>query len=265
MKIAACQMVSGTDKRENLREIERLTALAAAEGAKVAVFPEFAMYDTLNLDAEFLGESESLDGKFVTELKRVSAEHGIVIVAGMHEEIEGEDRAFNTLVAVHPEAGVAAVYHKQHLYDAFGFKESDFIRPGAVSEPVTFDVDGVKIGLLTCYDLRFPEISRRHTDAGVHVLLYPAAWVPGPRKEDHWNTLSRARAIENTIYVVAVTQGPPTVGTGGTIIIDPMGLTLGELGEANGIIVAAIEPDRVEAVRGFNPSLANRRYAVAPA
>lgn len=265
MKIAACQMVSGTDKVENLRLIAGLAAEAAAEGASVAVFPEFAMYDTPNLTAEFLGEAESLDGSFVTALKQIAREHGLVIVAGMHESIEGEDRAFNTLVAVRPDGEVAGVYHKQHLYDAFGFKESDFIRPGTLSDPVTVDVDGVRIGLLTCYDLRFPEASRRHADAGVHALLYPAAWVPGPRKEDHWNTLSRARAIENTVYVVAVSQGPPTVGTGGSIIVDPTGLTLGELGEASGVIVAKIDPARVAAVRDFNPSLANRRYTVAAA
>lgn len=264
MKIAAGQIVSGTDKSENLAEIAKLAAKAAAEGAQVVVFPEFAMYDTPSLDQAFLDEAEPLDGAFVTALGKLADELNITLIAGMHERIEGVDRAFNTLVAVAPASGLIGVYHKQHLYDAFGFKESDFICPGVLDDPTMIEIYGVKIGLLTCYDLRFPEAARKHADAGVHVLVYPAAWMPGPRKEDHWNTLARARAIENTIYVAAISQGPP-VGTGGSLIIDPTGLVLGEIGEANGIVVATIDPERIEVVRSFNPSLANRRYTVIPA
>lgn len=265
MKIAACQIVSGTDKSANLAEIERLAREAAAEGAKLAVFPEFAMYDTPTLSKEFLAQAEPLDGAFVTALKRIASDHGISIVAGMHEQIVSEDRAYNTLVAVDPERGVVGIYRKQHLYDAFGFMESDYICPGGTDAPTTFELDGITVGLLTCYDLRFPEAARVHADAGVDVLVYPAAWVPGPRKEDHWKTLARARAIENTIYVAAISQGPPTVGTGGSLIVDPTGLVLGELGEANGLVIARIDPERIEKVRSFNPSLKNRRYAVVPA
>lgn len=265
MKIAACQMASGTDKNENLKEIARLTAEAAAEGADLAVFPEFAMHYPPVLSKEFLADAESLDGHFVGELKKLAVQHGLTIIAGMHEEIPGDERAFNTLVAVGPDGELKGVYHKQHLYDAFGLVESDYICPAPLDGPVTFELDGVKIGLLTCYDIRFPEAARRHADAGVDLLVYPAAWAPGPRKEDHWNTLARARAIENTIYVAAVSQGPPIAGTGGSLIIDPMGLVLGELGEASGVAVARIDAARVEHVRSFNPSLKNRRYTVTPA
>lgn len=264
MKIAASQIVSGTNKAENLVEIARLAAQAASDGADLAVFPEFAMYYTPRQDSAFVQQAESLDGEFVTALRKIADEHGIMLIAGMHEKIDGEDRAYNTLVAVAPQDGLVGVYHKQHLYDAFGYKESDFIRPGELDGPITIEVGDVKVGLLTCYDLRFPEAARTHADAGVHVLVYPAAWMPGPRKEDHWNTLARARAIENTMYVAAISQGPP-FGTGGTLIVDPMGLVLGEIGEANGIAVAHIEPERIEKVRSFNPSLANRRYAVSSA
>lgn len=264
MKIAAGQIVSGANKSENLAEIERLTALAASDGADLVVFPEFAMYYTPMQHPEFLRQAETLDGDFVSALARIANSHDVMLVAGMHERIEGEDRAYNSLVVVSPQAGLTNVYRKQHLYDAFGFKESDFLLPGEVKSPTTFEVKGVKVGLLTCYDLRFPEAARMHADAGVQVLAYPAAWMPGPRKEDHWNTLARARAIENTIYVAAVSQGPP-LGTGGSLLIDPNGLVLGELGESNGVIAANIEPERVEQVRAFNPSLVNRRYTVSPA
>lgn len=264
MRIAACQIISGTDKAVNLRQIEQLAGEAAAEGADLAIFPEFAMYAVPALSSEFLTQAETLDGAFVGELKRIASEHGIAIVAGMHEAIDGEDRAYNTLVAVDAEGRILGAYRKQHLYDAFGYRESDFICPGPLEAPVTIEVSGVTAGLLTCYDLRFPEAARTHADAGVHVLLFPAAWVPGPRKEDHWKTLARARAIENTIYVAAISQGPPKVGTGGSLIIDPFGLVLGELGEANGVAVARIDPARIEQVRAVNPSLANRRYGVEP-
>lgn len=261
MKLAICQMVSGADKEANLREIERLTELATAEGAQLAVFPEFAMFDVPQLDAAFVAQAEPLDGPFVTRLSELAARTGVAIVAGMLEAIPGEERGYNTLVLVTPEGGLSSVYHKAHLYDAFGFTESAHIRPGDLEGPVTFEIGDAKVGMLTCYDLRFPEAAREHADAGADVLLYPAAWVPGPRKEDHWNTLARARAIENTLYVAAVSQGP-SIGTGGSIVVDPMGMTLCEIGERSGIAVAEITPDRVAQVRQVNPSLANRRFGV---
>lgn len=264
MKLAICQMVSGDDKLANLSEITRLTELAAADGAQLAVFPEFAMYDVPDLTAELVDHAEALDGPFVTELSNIARQTGVAIVAGMHETIPNENRAFNTLVLVTPDEGLSRVYHKAHLYDAFGMKESDLIRPGELEGPVTFEVSGVTVGMLTCYDLRFPEAARQHADADVDVLLFPAAWVPGPRKEDHWNTLARARAIENTLYVAAVSQGP-SIGTGSSLIVDPMGLTLAEIGERSGVAVAEIDPARVEQVRRVNPCLLNRRFAVANA
>ena len=264
MKLAICQMVSGADKPANLAEIVRLTEEAAEAGALLAVFPEFAMFDLPTLGPEFVAGGEPLDGTFVTGLSELARRTGVVIVAGMLEAIPGEDRGFNTLVAVTPEEGLSRVYRKAHLYDAFGMRESDHIRPGALEGPVTFSVGGVEVGMLTCYDLRSPEAARQHADAGVDLLLYPAAWMPGPRKEDHWNTLARARAIENTLYVAAVSQGP-AIGTGGSVIVDPMGLTLGQIGERSGIATAEIVPARVAEVREVNPCLLNRRFAVVGA
>lgn len=262
MKLSICQIVSTEDVAANLAEIGRVTEIAAAEGADLAVFPEFAMIGVTALTPEVLAQAQPLDGPFVTGLEQIAERTGVSIVAGILEEIPGETRAYNSLVVLTPEDGLVAVYHKAHLYDAFGFKESDNICPGSLDGAVTFDIAGVKVGMLTCYDLRFPEAARQHADAGVDVLVYPAAWVPGPRKEDHWQTLARARAIENTFYVAAVSQGP-SLGVGGSLIIDPMGLVLGELGERNGVATAAILPDRISEVRQTNPSLANRRFTVA--
>jgi predicted amidohydrolase len=124
-------------------------------------------------------------------------------------------------------------------------------------------VDGVRFGLQTCYDVRFPEVTRRIVDAGADVLALPAEWVPGPLKEDHWRTLVRARAIENTIYVAAADQCAPT-GAGNSMIVDPMGVVVAALGETAGIAAADVSPERVAAVREKNPALALRRFTTVP-
>lgn len=262
MKFALCQILSGEDKAHNLAEIERFTAEAASGGAQLAVFPEFSQFFEPRMSASFVSHAEPLDGPFVRRVTELARIHDITIVAGMLEAIPSEDRAYNTLIAVDP-AGEILTYRKAHLYDAFGLKESEFVRPGEIDGPMTLSVDGVTVGLLTCYDLRFPEAARQHADAGTELLLYPAAWIPGPRKEDHWHTLARARAIENTFYVGAVSMAPRS-GVGSSLIIDPMGLVMGELGERPGIAYAEIDPHRIGQVRDINPCLANRRFRVTP-
>lgn len=262
MKFALCQIMSSDDKADNLAQIEAFAAQAADAGANLAVFPEFAQVFEPKMSASFVAQAEPLDGPFVRRVTELARDHALTLVAGMLEAIPGEDRAYNTLVAVTP-AGELHTYRKAHLYDAFGYLESEFVRAGDTDGPVTFDVSGVKVGMLTCYDLRFPEAARQHADAGTELLVYPAAWIPGPRKEDHWRTLARARAIENTLYVAAVSQAP-RVGVGSSLIVDPMGLVLGELGERPGIAVAEIDPERIGQVRDTNPCLANRRFAVVP-
>ena len=135
------------------------------------------------------------------------------------------------------------------------------MRPGEIEAPETFEVDGLRFGMQTCYDLRFPEVTRRIVDAGAQVLLLPAEWVPGPLKEDHWTTLLRARAIENTIYVAAADQCAPT-GAGNSMIVDPMGLVLTSLGEQTAVGMAQLSEERLHAVRLKNPALKLRRFTV---
>src|SRR5690606_20718246 len=130
--------------------------------------------------------AEGLDGDFVRTLRSSASAHGVVIVAGL-VETAGE-RVRNTLVAVDGD-GVIATYRKQHLYDAFGQTESEWIEPGPLGAAETFEVGGLRFGLMTCYDLRFPEVARTLVDAGADVLVVPAEWVRGPLKEHHWTTL----------------------------------------------------------------------------
>src|SRR5690606_32599653 len=117
--------------------------------------------------------AEALDGPFVSALAELAGELGIHLVAGMLERAEN-GRAYNTAVAVAPTGEIVARYRKQHLYDAFGQKESDWIVPGDLDEPQTFTVDGLRVALQTCYDLRFPEVSRRLVDAGADIIAVPS-------------------------------------------------------------------------------------------
>jgi predicted amidohydrolase len=123
---------------------------------------------------------------------------------------------------------------------------------------VLTDVGGLTVGLMTCYDLRFPELGRALVDRGAEVLVVPAAWVAGERKLDHWRTLVRARAIENTVYVVAAAQPAPRY-TGHSMVVDPLGDVLAEAGDGDEVITAVLEREALEQARRTNPSLANRR------
>jgi predicted amidohydrolase len=263
VSIAVAQFAPGLDKQENEKTITELVREAAQLGARLVVLPEYAMFTAPSMDGSFLATAEPLSGPFVVGLSDLARELSIFIVAGINEELEGGEQISNTLVAVGPEGAVVGIYRKLHLYDAFGYKESDLVRPGAVEAPETFEVDGLSFGMQTCYDLRFPEVTRRIVDAGAHVLLLPAEWVPGPLKEDHWTTLLRARAIENTIYVAAADQCAPT-GAGNSMIVDPMGVVLASLGEQTAVAVADLSEERLRAVRLKNPALELRRFQVAP-
>lgn len=259
--VAVAQFAPGEDKVENLATAGRLIAEAAGRGAGVVLLPEYAMFTAPRTDHRFVDSAEPLDGPFVSGLAGIAAESGAVVVAGVNEQVPGGDRFRNTLVALEPHGGIAALYRKLHLYDAFGAAESDVVEPGAIEEPQTFALGGLTFGLQTCYDLRFPEVTRRIADAGAQVLLLAAEWVPGPAKEDHWDTLVRARAIENTVYVAAAGQNAPT-GAGNSMIIDPMGTRVVSLGEQTGVAVAPISEDRLAHVRTKNPALRLRRFTV---
>jgi len=158
---------------------------------------------------------------------------------------------------------VTAAYRKQHLYDAFGSLESEWIAPGPLSAPETFEVGGLRFGMITCYDLRFPEVMRAVVDAGAEAVLVPAEWVNGPLKERHWNTLLSARAIENTVFVAAADH-PAPIGVGFSQILAPDGTVLASTSTGAGSAMAALRPEELERVRSINPALRLRRYRVSP-
>ncbi|TDD69957.1 carbon-nitrogen hydrolase family protein [Actinomadura rubrisoli] len=263
VQVAVAQFAPGEDKDGNLAAVRKLVDEAAGRGARVVVLPEFAMFTASRMDERFVRSAEPLDGAFTAALGDLARRHGVHVVAGMNERLDEPGRISNTLVAAGPDGTIAARYRKMHLYDAFGYKESALVRHGEIADPETFTVDGVTFGMQTCYDVRFPEVTRRIVDAGADVLALPAEWVPGPLKEDHWRTLVRARAIENTIYVAAADQCAPT-GAGNSMIVDPMGVIVASLGEGSGTASGEVSPERVAAVREKNPALSLRRFDVIP-
>ncbi|GAB3802722.1 carbon-nitrogen hydrolase family protein [Humibacter antri] len=261
--VAAAQFAPGHDTAENLATIADLASQAAQRGARLVVFPEYSSYFVDPVDALYLDHAEPLYGPFTTSLARLADELALTIVAGFAERTDDQNRFFNTLVAVAPGSGIRAVYRKQHLYDAFGVRESEVVRPGPLEPPQLFDVDGLTVGLQTCYDLRFPEITRTIVDAGADLVVVPSEWVRGPLKEHHWRTLITARAIENTVFVAAADQ-VGGVSIGSSVIVDPMGVVLADAGERPGFALAMIDRERLTQVRALNPALSLRRYAVVP-
>ncbi|WP_033104776.1 MULTISPECIES: carbon-nitrogen hydrolase family protein [Microbacterium] len=260
LTVAVCQFSPTASRADNRARIAELTADAAVRGARLVVFPEYSSYFVDPMDATLAANSESLDGDFVGALQATASAHDVTIIAGLVES--AGDRVRNTLVAMDA-AGLRATYRKQHLYDAFGQTESDWIEAGELGAPETLDVGGLRIAMMTCYDLRFPEVARTLVDVGADVIVVPAEWVRGPLKEHHWTTLLAARAIENTVYVVSADH-PTPIGVGHSQIVDPQGVVIAGVGTAEGIAVAELTKDAVTRVREVNPVLRLRRYGVVP-
>ena len=250
MRVVLVQAASTLDPAEN----RSLIAELCPDDADLVVFPEAFARDFGAPGSDVSEYAESLDGPFATEQARVAHERGTTVVAGMFESSDDPARPYNTLVV---RGAATAAYRKIHLYDSFGYRESDRLLAGP-PEPVTFELAGLTVGLLTCYDLRFPELARGLVGRGADVLVVPAAWVAGPRKVDHWLTLARARAVENTVYVVAAGQPGPRY-TGHSVVVDPLGDVLAEAGTEPELLRATLDPARVTEARRTNPSLANRR------
>lgn len=263
LRVTAGQFSPTADKNTNLSAISALVAQAASDGSRLVLLPEYSSYFDPELSAAFVERAEPLTGRFVTVLEHLAREHSLWLVAGMNERIPDSARFRNTIVVVDPAGTVQSLYRKIHLYDAFGHAESDREEPGDPAQVPVFEIDGVRVGVQTCYDLRFPEISRRLVDAGAELLLVPSQWVPGPMKEEHWATLLAARAIENTVYVLAAGQTAPN-GCGHSRLLGPMGEFLAGAGTRPGLCSGAVDSAEVERVRELNPALALRRLQVVP-
>jgi predicted amidohydrolase len=261
MRVALCQLPVSSVPSANLARVEAAVATAAGQGAQLAVFPEGMQ---ARFSADLRAVAQPLDGPFCAGLAQAARRAGVGIVAGVFEPA-GDGRVFNTTVAYDTDGRLAAAYRKIHLFDALGQRESDSVAPG--SEPVLADLAGLRVGFLTCYDVRFPELARTLAADGADLLVLPAAWAAGLFKEEHWVTLVRARAIENTIWVAAAGQVPdpaekPTAaptGIGRSMLVDPLGTARMDLGSAEAVMVGDVDQAMTAQVRSVLPSLSNRR------
>jgi predicted amidohydrolase len=257
LNVTVVQLAASLDPAENRESLGVLDAICSGTPRPdLVVFPEVMMRDFGKPGSDISEFAEDLDGPFVKRLTELAGEHEVTLVAGMFERSPDPGRPYNTLVVV-DETGVRASYRKIHLYDSFGYKESERLLAGAL-EPVVVEIGGFKVGLMTCYDLRFPELARALVDRGAELLVVPAAWVAGPGKVDHWRTLLKARAIENTVYVAAAAQPAPRY-SGHSMIVSPRG-DLFEAEETDLVVSSTVERAYLDQVRAENPSLANRRF-----
>ena len=259
MKVAIVQFKASPNKEENLKKIISYISKASSKNATLCAFPEFMMLYTKSSQTakELTSLSETINGNFILTIAKAAKENHIQVVGSFYEKSKKNNRVYDTSFVINHLGKVISTYRKIHLYDALGFKESDKMIPGSkISKPVSTSLG--KIGMMICYDLRFPEMSRALALAGSEVLIVPSAWVKGPMKEEHWITINKTRAIENGCYVIA----PAQVGNiycGRSLVVDPYGKVLLDMKKKQGISFVNIDLKKVKEIRKILPLLKNRR------
>lgn len=262
MRIALAQIQAGTEPAANLGLVEEYTRRAADAGARLVLFPEATM---CRFGVPLAPIAEPLDGSWASGVRAIAERAGIVVVAGMFVPAD-DGRVTNTLIAAGP--GVDTHYDKIHLYDAFGFTESNSVAPGR--EPVMIAVDGdsgpVNVGLTLCYDVRFPELYVELAQRGAQLITVHASWGTGPGKLDQWTLLARARAIDTTGFIAAVDQAYPgdeiaalgPTGVGGSLVASPLGEVVVAAEADPRLLVVDIDLDEAMKARETVAVLRNR-------
>lgn len=261
MRISIGQLNPSGVVAENLTTIRSLAERAVDDNAQLLVLPEESMFTVRHVDGPLDEAVANGWSQFLSGLGEIAEELDIALVAGGYEPSDSS-RPYNTLVAVDASGKIVGTYRKLHLYDAFRHKESDRITPGNGGVEI-LELGGLRFGLMTCYDLRFPEMARALSVKGADALLVPAAWFKGDHKIDHWKALLKARAVENTVWMIAAgTCSNNTIGY--SAIVDPLALPVSTLEEeTEAIATAEVDRERVNEVRSFLPLLENRRTDIA--
>jgi deaminated glutathione amidase len=272
--VAIVQMRSSEDKHENLKLSLDFVKEAAKKKASLVCFPEFQMaFSPRNQSVKKLTKiAETIDqSNFILTLGESARRNRINIIATIYEKNtknnssrssinQFDNRVYDTAVIINSNGAICSVYRKVHMYDALGFRESaKMIAGNAIEKPVKTSVGN--LGLMICYDVRFPEVSRILAINGADILAVPSAWVHGIMKEEHWQTILKARAIENGSYVAA----PDQVGrifSGRSMVVDPFGIVILDMGNREGMEVIEIDKSRIQNARESLPLLKNRRTDV---
>ncbi|PSQ38044.1 carbon-nitrogen hydrolase [Halobacteriales archaeon SW_10_66_29] len=268
MKLALAQLqIEGSETDTNRDRALSAIREAADRGADLVALPEIFNVGYFAFDSYARG-AEPLEGPTITAIQDLAADLGVAVLAGTIVEdlaasaadgleTPAEDGYANTAVFVDDTGERRGVYRKHHLF-GYGSAEQELLEPG--ESTTTVEYGGFTVGVTTCYDLRFPALYRQLVDAGATLVLVPSAW-PYPRVE-HWRVLSRARAIENLLYVATING----VGTfdestllGRSTVYDPWGTTVAGLGDEPGVVTARIDPETVTDYREEFPALDDRR------
>ena len=261
---AAVQMLATDDKAANLKEANHWVRKAATSGASVVALPEVFMWrGSKKLERQ---AAEAIPGPFSRAMAELAGELGIYLLAGsILEAIPDSDKAYNTSLLFDPAGRQIGCYRKIHLFDVdlangVSLRESDTRAHG--QSAVTVKTDLAAMGLTVCYDLRFPELYRALMGQGAELIFVPAAFT-AYTGEAHWETLLRARAIENQAYVIAPDQFGKSEKSfethGHSMIVDPWGQVIAELPDGPGVISAEIDLDYLAKVRAELPALNHRR------
>lgn len=257
-KIAVVQFKASTVKECNLRKILTYIQKASKRGAKLIAFPEFMMFYTTSSQTpkQLSEQAETINGNFIKALSKAAKQNSIEVIGTIYEK-SNTYRVYDTAFIINKSGKVVSIYRKIHLYDALGFKESKKLIAGKkITKPTKTNIGN--IGLMICYDLRFPEMSRALTLSGSEILVSPSAWVKGESKEDHWLTINKTRAIENGCYLIA----PDQVGNiycGRSLVVDPFGKIILDMKKKQGMAIIDISLDKVHDTRKRLPLLKNRR------
>jgi predicted amidohydrolase len=269
VKVAAVQLNSTADLLANMAVADRLTRAGAADGATLIVLPE--KWTAMGSEEDLLAGAETLQGAAIGWARAIARELRVDLVAGsILERVPGQAKLANTSVHVNPDGELAAVYRKVHMFDVEvggrTYHESALEQPGEeiVLSRTAASSDAVELGLSICYDVRFPELYRILAIRGARIVALPAAFTLATTR-DHWETLVRARAIENQAFVIAANQfgeHPAGQHSGGrSMIVDPWGVVLAQAADGERHIVAELDLERQLEIRATLPSLANRQPA----
>lgn len=257
MKVALGQFAVAREWPQNAQTCLDLMARAQAAQADLLVLPEGVLARDITDPDLVLTAAQPLDGPFLSQLLHASRGSALTTVLCLHVPAT-PGKVFNVLLALR-DGRIVAQYRKLHLYDAFNMQESARVQAGDELPPL-LEVAGLKLGLMTCYDVRFPELARALALAGAQALVLPAAWVRGPLKERHWELMVAARALDNTCYLIATGEcGPRNIGQ--SMVVDPLGVVIARAAEAPALLLADIDPARIEYARASLPVLQNSRFA----
>ena len=264
MKIGVVQFKASTKKENNLKKIISYISKASSKNATLCAFPEFMMFYTNSSQTakQLANLAETINGNFVITIAKAAKENHIQVIGSFYEKSRKKDRVYDTSFIIDQLGNVISTYRKIHLYDALGFKESNKMVSGSkITKPVKTSLG--KIGMMICYDLRFPEMARSLSVAGSEVLVVPSAWVKGNMKEEHWITINKTRAIENGCYVIAPDQ-VRNIYCGRSLVVDPYGKILLDMKKKQGIGFVNIDLNKVKQTRKILPLLKNRRTDIYP-